>query len=509
MKEQRKNVKRYLVGKVTIFGVFAAIFSLNAAIFSQTPPVVQAPTLFKIGERISYEMRFEKFKNVAYAETEVVSRGVFAGRDTVELRGKFKTQTYIGEKFTYVDEERSTFVAAESGIPIYSTITKNNTGLPHVTNVDNRTSGSTALDLLSMIYRIRQSAGTGSFSMVEDGKTYSVSFQTLGTENVSTILGDLDTSVVAITSNYFTERGFSAVKLNLTMDRDRVPVAFSAKVGKKGEFRGSIASLSNIEPETEPVVVPTPMPTPIAVATPRPTPTPEIYQNDMPLSPDLAFKLGERLEYKITKGGQPIGLVALQARERRQVIGKDSLLLTATITGIDQANEIFKLNDSIKAQVDPYTLTPRSVEIVFNGSLRNYNGVVLFDPVANAITINGNKRIDSPVGTHNLISLLYAMRSFNLKRSSDPQSPINDTRVAVYWDDAVSVFTLRPSNGDIITVSGEKISAQLITITTGEPKLNALNIRVWLANETPRVPVRIAIGEYQFDLASQTNLLGK
>src|SRR5690606_29999982 len=120
-----------------------------------------------------------------------------------------------------------------------------------------RTSGSTALDLLSVIYKIRRSAGTGSFSMVEDGKTYTVSFQTLGTENLSTVIGDLDTSILKVTSDYFTERGFTDIKLNLSMDQDRVPVAFSAKTGKS-EFHGLMASLSNIEPPTETVVVPTP-----------------------------------------------------------------------------------------------------------------------------------------------------------------------------------------------------------------------------------------------------------
>jgi len=511
MKVKINNLEKHFITKASIAAVLFALFSLG--IFAQIPPKSDVPTplpptQFHIGERISYEIHFERFKNVAYAETEVVSRGVFAGRDAVELSGKFKTKTYVAEQFSYIDEQRSTFVSADTGIPIYSTITKNNTGLPEVSNVDNRTTGSSALDLLSLIYKIRQSAGTGAFSFIEDGKTYNVTFQTSGTEKLSTIIGDRDTSVVTLISDYFTERGFSDVKLNLTMDQDRIPVAFSAKAGKT-EFRGSIASLSNIEPETVPAVVPTPTPTPIIAATPKPIPTPEIYQNDMPLSPDLAFKLGERLEYKITKGNQSIGLIALQARERRQVFGKDSLLLTAAITGIDQANDIFKLNDSVKTQVDPYTLTPRSLELAFTGSLKNFNGVVLFDPVVNAITINGSKRIDSPVGTHSVLSLLYAMRSFNLKRSSDPQSPINDTRVAVFWNDAVSVFTLRPSNGDIISVNGENISTQLISISTGEPQLNALNIRVWLGNEAPRVPIRIAIGQYQFDLVSQTNLLEK
>jgi hypothetical protein len=257
------------------------------------------------------------------------------------------------------------------------------------------------------------------------------------------------------------------------------------------------------------VPVPTPTPTPFTKPTPRPTPTPEIYVDDQPLSPDLAFKLGERLEYRITKNGVPVGLMTFDAKERRKVFNQDSLLLTATVTGIDQGNQIFKLNDSIRAQVDPYSLTPRSLEIKFGGALQNYNTIALFNSAANSITIDANKRIDSPAGTHSVLSLLYAMRSFNLKRSSDPQSPVNDTRVAVFWDGAVNVFTLRPANGEEITVNGKKIGAQLISITAADPKIASLNPRVWLTNETPRVPVRMIIGDHQFDLISQKNLLGK
>src|SRR5690606_11686251 len=154
---------------------------------------------------------------------------------------------------------------------------------------------------------------------------------------VSTAIGDLDTSVISVTGDYLAERGFTAVTINLTMDQARVPVAFSAKAGKS-EFRGSIASLSNSTPETPEVTpVPTPAPTPIVKPTPRPTPTPEIYVDDQPLSPDLAFKLGERLEYRITRGGVPIGQMTLDAKERRKIFNKDSLLLTATVTGVDQA----------------------------------------------------------------------------------------------------------------------------------------------------------------------------
>src|SRR5690606_35605727 len=401
------NDPKFAAGEKLAF--FATLTIICAAAFAvsaqQRAPL--APTPFNIGERISYEIGFEKFGNVAYAETEVVSRGRFADRDAVELYGKFKTQNFIAERFTHVDEERTTFVAADTGVPIYSTISRNSSGLPEVTTYDNRSAGSTALDLLSLMYRIRQSAGTGSVTVNEDGQSYVISFQTTGTAEVSTALGDFDTSVVSVTGDYFTERGFTAVTVNLTMDQDRVPVAFSARSGKKEEFHGLIASLSNTAPDTPAVKpVPTPTPTPAAKPTPRPMPTPEVYVDDQPLSPDLAFKLGERLEYRITKDGVPIGQMTLDAKERRQVFNKDSLLLTATVTGIDQANQIFKLNDSVRAQVDPYSLTPRSLEVKFGGPLSNYNTIALFDEAANSITIDARKRIDSPARTHSVLAQL-------------------------------------------------------------------------------------------------------
>ena len=95
------------------------------------------------------------------------------------------------------------------------------------------------------------------------------------------------------------------------------------------------------------------------------------------------------------------------------------------------------------------------------------------------------------------------MRSFNLKVSKDLSNPVNDTRVAVFWESKAYVFTLRPSPPAILTINGEKASAQMITINTGNPQLDALAIKVWLDNNS-RVPVRFSVGAYQADLISTT-----
>ena len=119
---------------------------------------------------------------------------------------------------------------------------------------------------------------------------------------------------------------------------------------------------------------------------------------------------------------------------------------------------------------------------------------------------DGKTTIDAPIGTHSFLSLIYAMRSFNLKPSKDPANPVNDTRVAVFWDSRSYVFTLRPSNPEEITINGEKRSAQLITIKTLNKELDALSIKVWLSTDN-RVPLRFSVGTYQADLISQTSNL--
>jgi hypothetical protein len=130
-----------------------------------------------------------------------------------------------------------------------------------------------------------------------------------------------------------------------------------------------------------------------------------------------------------------------------------------------------------------------------------------FDQRTGFATYNKANRVEVPVGTHSLLSLAYAIRSFNLKPSKDPNNPVNDTRVAVFLDTRAYVFTLRPSNADLITLQGEKVSAQQISISTGTPAIDSLNLRLWLSNDEKRLPLRLVAGAYQADLVSEKQIL--
>lgn len=463
------------------------------------PAAANSESLFKVGERLTYTVGFEKFANVAYAELYTVSRGKLGDVEAIELRARVKTLDFVSAAFYLVDESRTVFAAPDSGIPLYIARTRNVGGLPKETFENNLAAPTGNFDLVTMIYKIRQSGGSGSFNIQEGEKIYTVTFQTTAGERIRTDAGEFETLLINVQCEYFTEIGLKDFRINLSTDEAKIPVAVRFRT-PKGEFRAKVASIQNLEPQVETIPTPSPVTTPLPMPKPSTTPTPRAYIDNQPLAADLSFDLGETLEYRLSTGGQPVATFVLRAAERKQVKGVDSLILTASVN--EASGGPFMAGDSIRAVVDPETLGPRELDIKLSGALAAANQTAIFDEKTNTISFSATGRIDAPVGTHSIFSLAYAMRSFNLKPSKDTSNPINDTRVAVFWENRPYIFTLRPGAAETINLKGEPVSAQPISITTGNPKLDALNLKVWLANDESRTPLRIVAGPYQADLIS-------
>ncbi len=475
---------------------------LTVFVSSRTEAQVQ-PTQFKVGEKLTYSISFGKVDDSGYIELYVVSRGLLGGKDSVEIRSKFKTLGFVSATFALIDETRTVFAAADTGLPIFIRRTQNDGPLP-VETISNFLKNPTSnFDPVTLIYKARQSGGIGGYTFYEGEQVYTATFVNGKAERLKLSSGEFDTTISSVQSEFLAVNGIKDLKINFTNDEDRVPVLFRFKTAK-GEGRITLVSshMDEPTPAVKPTPTATPVPTPIVLATPRPTATPVEYVENQPLLPELGFALGETLSYNLSDGGKPIGVVTLEAKERKLFETKDSLLLTATITAIEPGNKTFALGDSIRAQVDPDTLAPRSFQTKFGGGLRSLNQTVVFDPRTGGISFGGTAPIDGPVGTHSMLSLIYAMRSFNLQRSNVASNPVNDTRVAVFWESRPYVFTLRPGVPADLIVNGEKISAQLITINTDNPQLDALGIKVWLGAAN-RIPIRFAVGTFQADIVIQ------
>lgn len=494
--QARKNLRACLA----LF-LFLA-FSAGTFFFGEKSSAQTATGNFRVGERLTYNFSFENLKDVAFAELHVASRGKLENKDAVELHSKFKTVNLLSAVFYLIDETRTTFASVENGLPLF-TRRVSNVGVSPLEETKNfLVTPAANLDLLAMLYQARHAGGVGNFQFQENGRIYNANFTATGNEKVKTDAGDFDTSISLVQSDFLIENGIKELRINFSADEQKIPVLIRAKTSK-GEFRGSLSSQQNTA-ET-PEVIPTPSQTTIVtIPTPKPVVTPTPYIENQTLAPELPFVLGETMLYQISNGGKKIASVTLQAKERKQFVNQDSLLLTALVTGIEPSNQIFNLNDGIRAQVNPETLAPRQIELKFGGLFAAYNQTTVFDQRAGTALYDGTNRIEIPVGTHSILSLVYAIRSFNLKPSKDETNPINDTRVAVFLGNQPYVFTLRPANADLITQKGEKISAQMITIITGNPTVDAQGLKVWLSNDEKRVPLRLTFGQFQADLINES-----
>lgn len=474
-----------------------SIFFKGFAAAQDTPGAAMSPQ-FHVGEKLTYNVSFGKYTNAAYLDTTVVSTGKLSGHDVVELHSRLKMLGFVSAAFFQLDEVRTVYVAPDTGLPIYVSKTTNYGVSPKETIEDYLREPTSNFDLLSLIFRVRNAGGTGTFRLFEDGQVYNVTLKTSKGEKIKTEAGEFDTVVSTVESDYLSVHGIKQVKIDLSSDDDRIPVRIRVKMDKE-IFVAVLATAQYPKAPTTPT--PVIAQTPIAVPTPAPPrATPTAYIENQPIAPELGFAVGESQIYKVTDGGKSVATLTLAAKERKMFQNEDSLLLSATITGIEPGNGTFVLGDSINAQVDPETLAPRWVEYRFAGALKYLNRVVTFDHKTGNINFGDKTPIDAPIGTHSILSLIYAMRSFNLSPSKDPKNPVNDTRVAVFWETQQSIFTLLPSNPEELTINGEKLIAQMISITTGNPTLDKGAPKVWLNSE--RLPVRFNFGSFQAELVA-------
>jgi hypothetical protein len=508
---QTSNLKNKRTFFKNLTLVFLLVFLSATALFVLQGVAAQSseknsnlpPTPFRIGEKLTYTVSFGRFKNAGFAEMYAVSRGKLNDRDAVELQSKFKTNEIVSAAFYFLDESRTTFAAADSGLPIYIRKSSNSGVVPTETVNNFLVVPTQNYDLLTLIYRLRTGGGIGSFLMQEDDKIFAVNAQTTVSERIKTDAGEYDTTVSTIQSEYFTNKGLRDFRINFSADEQKIPVSIRFKTAK-GEFQALLASVQTIVPDTETQPTPIPTPIPIQVSTPTPVPTPTPSLDNLPLSSNLPFVLGETLEYRITSNGQNVGALLLQAKERRMIDRRDTLFLTATISRAERGFGIFNPGDSITARVNAESLAPYQFDARFTGSLSSFNQTVRFDQERGVAIYGEAGQAQIPLNTHSLLSLAYAIRSFNLKPVWDTKNPVMDTRVSVFYDTQFYVFSVRPLETTVINQGNEKIPAQVLAIITGNPQLDALNLRIWLSNNEKRTPLRFVIGNYQADLVSET-----
>src|SRR4051812_11415358 len=124
--DQHRSAGLVSAGITLLTLIFVA---MTGNMLGQTEAVTAGATHFRIGEKLSYTLSFEKMSTAGTAELFVASRGKLAGRDVVELRSRIRTVDIVNAAFLSLDETRTVYASPETGLPLYSTKTSH-TGIP-------------------------------------------------------------------------------------------------------------------------------------------------------------------------------------------------------------------------------------------------------------------------------------------------------------------------------------------------------------------------------------------
>lgn len=517
----------------TLAAALAAL-CLCAAAFAQTrtdvgaSPFSDAP--YRVGERLTYTVAFSNFPTAAHVEMLVAGRGQFYGREGVELHAHVETIGVISAALYSLANNYVTFVDPSTGLPYHAQqVIREGARVADVTRDYNTPLGNSALpashtegaspgtfDFLAALYRLRAlplAPGNAYTLAAQNGDAaYNAVVTITGRETVKTNVGSSNTLVAQVRVPGNQEADAYRVRVYFTDDERHIPVLITAR-HRAGEIRVELASAEmvtamppDLSATPQPGMTPpqpgmTPLPpgvrpTPAVGPLPRPTPAgPSVVS-----LPDLPFKPGEQLNFNffLGAGAQPVGTAMFQVRQRSRYFNRDGLALVANMQTTGAGQTLFPVNDRIITYVDASTMLPFRTELGLQEGKRIARWVVSADQNGGSALFDDGTRVEMPVGTHDLISVFYALRSFDL-------TPGKRNAVSLLVNKRPRLLFVTALQRATITLGGQAIPAVELSLSTGEPNGNRFNLRLWVSTDSRRLPLRLTaqtpLGPLRADLA--------
>ncbi|HEX7176313.1 MAG TPA: DUF3108 domain-containing protein [Pyrinomonadaceae bacterium] len=501
-----------------------------------------SPTPYRVGERLSYNVSFSNFPTAAHVELFIAGRVQQSGRDGLELRGHVETIGIVSAALYAVNNDYVSFIDTATGIP-YRTgqVIREGSQSANMLGALNPASGPPVLsdarasaptpgtfDLLSAVYRLRAlplaQGAIYRLTVQSASITHEVELKVTGRELLKTTVGSSNAIVAQVRVPGNRALNDYRIRIYFSDDELHLPLLVTAR-HPAGEIRAELTSVEMVTPQAT-----TAQPAPetgaqvkppagvvvlppqtgggvVAPPTPRPTPTPVPSTAEAPaassnLGPPSAppFAVGEQLNFNFYAGpnSQPIGTASFHVRSRGKYFGREGLLINGLMQTTGAGQTLFPVNDIITSYVDALTLLPFRTELRIQEGPRRVNWVVSADQERGNALFDDGTRVEIQAGTHDLVSVIYAMRSFDL-------TPGRQTRVALLVNKrarALSVASLRQGT---IELGGQSIPAVELLLTTGEPRGDRFALRLWVSTDRRRLPLRLTaqtpLGVVRGDLA--------
>jgi len=493
-----------------IFTLIILFLTLIFPVFAQNGgdgayPFLQSP--YQVGERLSYTISFSNFPSAAHAEFQIVSRGVYFGREAIQLHAHVQTTGVVNVALLALDNEYTTYIDPATGLPFRSEErVRDATRATDSAQDVNQPAGNEAIppkqkgfpgtyDLLSAFYRARAlplAAGQEyNFSVRGDSAEYQAELKVVGHDSINTNVGAFSTIVTQV---HISNSPLRNVRAYFSDDERHVPVLVTAKVST-GELRAELAASEMAKPVTA-AATPTPQ---IAVKPgPLPTPTPNPAVNTS--FENWPFTAGEQLNYQIFIGSSttPMGIATFQVRGRSRYFERDGLYFSVNAQTTNALARMFTARDQIDSYVEPKALFPfRTVMNLIEGR-RRLNQTLTFNQENGTATVNQGTRLEIPVGTHDYLSFFYAVRTFNL-------TPTRRSAVSMLVENKPKTLFVSSQKRETIQLGERAVPAIALSITTDDPEPDKYQLRMWISDDPRRLPLRITcatqLGPLRADLA--------
>ncbi|HEU4767299.1 MAG TPA: DUF3108 domain-containing protein [Pyrinomonadaceae bacterium] len=483
------------------------LLALVSPVAAQNGAHAFSQAAYRPGERLTYNISFSNFPSAAHAEFEVVQRGVFHGRDAIQLKAHVETVGVVNVALFSINNDYLTYVDPETGLPFRSQQTARDAiKAAEAENDFPQPAGSEAIppklralggtfDFLSAFYRARAlplNVGAEYDLVVRgEGGDHMVEIKVVGRQVVRTNVGSFDTIVTEVKAS---NSRFRNVKIYFSDDERHVPVLFTGRVSS-GELRAELAGSEMVKP---PASAATPAPVPVA-PDPNPRPVAPSPATSGP-SPDWPFAINEQLNYQIFVGTNTtaLGTATFHVRGRSRYFERDGVFLTVTAQTTNAAARVFVAKDQIDSYVDPKGLLPYRTILNLVEGKRRLNQTLNMNQETGTATTESGTRIEMPAGTHDYLSFFYALRMFNLtltKRNSIP----------VLVENKVKTIIVTATKREAIGLGSTVIPAIALSITTEDPEPDKYQLRLWVSDDRRRLPLRITamtqLGPVRADLA--------
>lgn len=476
-----------------------------------------SPAPYRTGERLTFNVSFSNLISAAHVELQVVARGIFFGREGIQLRGHVETSGLVNAALLSINNEYVTYVDPQTGLPFHAQqIAREATRLSDTARDFNLASGVATLpsksktgessgtyDLLSAIYGLRalplNDGSTYYFSVKGENEDYQAELRVSGRQTIKTNAGSFNAISSQIRINNNSSADNYRIRIFFSDDERHIPVLVTARVAS-GEIRAELAGSEILKPgaptpATDPTTIPiAPVAQPVIGAT-----RPAGDAGDRNLD-SLPFKVGEQLNYQVFLGDVPqaAGTATFQVRASSRYFDRDGLLFVARAQTINAAQRLFFASDQISSYVDPKTLLPFRSEMNLIEGSRRLNQTLTINQDHGTATGDKGERIEIPVGTHDYISFYYLARTFNLV-------PPKRNAVSILVNNKPRTLFITALKREAIQLGSQSIPAIQLSLTTDDPQGDRYLVRAWVSEDKRRLPLRLtattALGPLRADLA--------